>query len=137
MGVTVLETGLWVSSGESMQELEQFVQTTSFKRGDEVLLRAQVVDVATGLPLAGARVKLSIQGPEMLILTTRPSSDQGLAEARWQTFLKKTDAAPTGERGEKKAGGTRPGVYTVTVTGVFASGYGWNQVRTTTAFTLL
>ena len=50
-----------------------------------MVIRADVLDTVTGLPLADAPVDLLITGPETLTLTTGPSDTNGMAEAIWQT----------------------------------------------------
>jgi hypothetical protein len=94
--------------------------------GDGVTVRATVLDEATGLPVPNATVNIDITGPQAASLSTGPSDGNGVAEVTWQT------QAPN----RKGQGGTTPGNYTATTSNVTASGYIWDGVMTTTAFTL-
>ena len=58
--------------------------------------------------------------------TSSPSDANGVAEASWVT------TAPN-KRGQ---GGTLTGTYTVSVTGVNASGYTWDGTAITNTFTI-
>jgi hypothetical protein len=120
-GVTELETGLIEGKGKD----KQFVAAITFVRGDNVVLRATVVDEG-GQPVEGATVDLSISGPETAVLSSGTSDAAGIAEAVWQT------QAPN----RKGAGGTAVGSYTATVTGVSAGGYTWDAVATAVTFSL-
>jgi hypothetical protein len=71
-------------------------------------------------------VTIAISGPESANLTTGPSNANGIAEASWNT------QSPN----RKGQGGTATGSYTATTTGVTASGFVWDQVPTSKAFTL-
>ncbi len=93
--------------------------------GDEIVFRASVED-ETGAPVPDATVTISVTGPETFELTTGPSNATGIAEAVWST------QSPN----KKGAGGTAPGSYLATVTGMTASGFVWNQVATSTTITL-
>jgi hypothetical protein len=76
--------------------------------------------------VAGATVSFSISGPESFNLTTGPTDANGAAEVSWNT------KAPN----RKGQGGTAAGNYTVTTTGVTASGYTWDQVPVNATFSL-
>ena len=91
-----------------------------------VICRATVLDEATGIPVPNATVNINITGPQAASLTTGPSDGNGVSEAIWQT------QAPN----RKGQGGTTTGSYGATTTDVTASGYTWDGVMTTTAFTL-
>jgi hypothetical protein len=121
-GVSALETGYYSGKGNNAT----FVLADTFVAGDSVVVRAYVVDAATGQPVVGATVDLAISGPESATLSAGPSDADGLAEATWQT------KAPN-KRGQ---GGTTPGSYTVTVTNVTGNGYTWDGVATGATFTL-
>jgi len=121
-----LETGLYQKSGKGKNATTAFVSTTTFTRGDNVVVRAHVVDQSTGLPLANATVSISVTGPETVSLTTAPSGTDGIAEATWQT------QAPN----KRGIGGTTPGTYTATVTGVAATGYIWDGTATSASFSI-
>jgi hypothetical protein len=125
-GVDSVETGINETIGKGKDKVTIFTSATLFNQGDEVVIRAVVLDNTTGLFLPGATVDLSITGPETVSLTTAASDAAGIAEASWAT------AAPN-RRGQ---GGTATGSYTVTVTGVSAAGYEWDMVAKSTAFTL-
>ena len=105
------------------KKTKTFVQGTDFYQGETVVFRAQVV--AGGVPVAGARVTLSIIGGETLSLLTTASSSEGIAEAKWAT------KAPS-----KRSTGTVKGPYTATVTDVTAAGYAWDGVQTTATFSI-
>ena len=84
-GVSALETGKYQTVGKGKNSSTSFVLAGSFSIGDAVVIRAHVVDVTTGLPLANAVVDISVSGPENALLTTGPSDASGVAEATWQT----------------------------------------------------
>jgi hypothetical protein len=117
-----METGYWTGKGKN----RQFVTTDVFAPGDAVVIRARVLDGATGLPVANATVEVVIGGPETTTLNTGPSGADGWAEATWQTQ----------KPNKKGQGGTALGSYTATTTSVTASGYHWDGVTTSTTFTL-
>jgi hypothetical protein len=120
-GVSAPETGIYTGKGRD----KAFVAQELFNAGDGVVIRATVVDQATGLPLADATVDLLITGPESLTLVTGLSDATGMAEATWQTQAPK-----------KNNLGTLPGIYAVEVKGVTAAGYHWDGVTTSTPFTI-
>ena len=122
IAVTTLETGVWTGKGKN----RQFVLTSSFTRGDSIVMQGYVEDVATGQPVADALVDIQITGPESAQLTSGPSAADGMFEVTWNT------QAPN-KRGQ---GGTAPGGYTATVAGVIADGYVWDGVATSATFTL-
>ena len=76
------------------------------------MIRAFVIDVSTGIPLAIATVALVITGQENVNLTATNDGAR-VAEMIWQ--IQKAN-----KRGQ---GGTAPGTYTVTLTCVTADGY--------------
>jgi|GEM_PF-2145493 len=121
-GVSTMETGICTGKGKT--------RTCTFpsnvgNAGDDVVIRATVLDGVTGLPVADATVDLLITGPESLTLVTGPSDATGMAEATWQT------KAPG-----RKNPGTTPGSYTVQIANVTATGYHWDGVQTSTTFTI-
>jgi len=124
VGVDALATGKWVREGKGKNATETFVVTSAFAAGDGVVIQATVTD--SGTPVSGATVSIAISGPESVTLTTGPSDANGVAEATWNT------SAPN----KKGNGGTATGGYTLTVTGVTASGFTWDQAATVTTFTL-
>jgi hypothetical protein len=124
-GVDTLITGRYETSGKGKNQTTVFVETDSFTAGDEIVIRAHVIDQDTGLPLANATVDLEISGPETNSLSAASDSD-GIAEVSWQT-------EKPNKRGQ---GGTTPGSYTATVVGVTAAGYGWDGIMTSAAFSL-
>jgi len=124
--VNMMETGKWVTTGKGKNQTTSFVLTNTFNAGDEVVIRAYVVDTAIGVPLSNATVEITISVPEPVLLTTGPSDSNGIAEATWQT-----------QKPPKKGqGGTPPGDYTATVTNVIATGYTWDGVMTSTPLTI-
>ena len=94
--------------------------------GDGVVLRAHVIDTATGNPVAGAVVDFAISGASNATATSSPSYADGYAEATWQT------QSPN----RRGSGGTPTGSYTATVTNVALSGAVWDGVPTSTSFSL-
>jgi hypothetical protein len=127
-GASSLLTGMWVKSGKGKQSTTTFELTSSFARGDEIVIRARVIDRETGLPLSGAVVDLLVSGPETRTLVTGSSDSEGYAEATWKT------TAPG--KGKKGAGGTATGSYSAWVTGVTAVGHEWDGVGTSILFTV-
>ena len=119
--VSTLETGIYSGKGGS----RTYALQTTFTPGDEVVIRATVLDGATDSPIADATVDLLITGPESLTVVTGLSDADGMAEATWNTKAPK-----------RKSPGTTPGTYTVQVTGVTAAGYHWDGVQTSTTFTI-
>ncbi|MDH3869214.1 MAG: hypothetical protein OET08_07565, partial [Desulfuromonadales bacterium] len=122
----ILATGRYETTGKGKTKVITFVTTTIFSVGDGVTVRATVLDESTGIPVPNATVNIDITGPQAASLTTGPSDNNGIAEATWQT------QAPN----RKGQGGTTAGNYTATTSNVTASGYIWDGVMTTTAFTL-
>jgi hypothetical protein len=120
-----MQTGKWVTTGKGKNQTTTFVITGDFVRGDGVVLRAEVKNEG-GLPISGATVTIAISGPESAELTTGPSDANGVAEATWNT------QSPN----KKGSGGTASGGYTATTTGVTASGFVWDQIPTSTTFTI-
>ena len=120
-GVTLVETGIYQGKGGN----RTFVLADTFAPGDEVVVRVHVIDGATGLPLAGATVDLTIDGPELVSLITGQTDNQGMAEATWKT------SAPKGNNP-----GTPTGAYTATTAGLTRDGYTWDGVPTAHGFVL-
>jgi hypothetical protein len=121
-GVNNLEIGIYIGKGKD----RTFTLQNEFDPGDDVVIRAYVVESLTLLPLADATVDLLITGPESQSLVSGASDAAGIAEATWKT------SAPS-----RKNPGTAPGSYTVTVKGITAAGYHWDAVTTSTGFTIL
>lgn len=126
IGADSLLTGVYQETGKGKNKTITFVEQNTFNAGDAVILRVLVRDASTQLPVQNAVVELVISGPQTTALTTELSDSNGVAEISWQTQT-------PNKRGQ---GGTSPGTYTATVTDVTASGYSWDQVMTTTSFTL-
>ena len=120
-----LRIGKWVADGKGKNSTTTFVETADFLLGDEIVIRATVLD-ETGAPVPNATVTFALGGPEPTELLSGPSGADGVAQASWKT------QAPN-KRGQ---GGTTPGSYPVTVTGVTASGFSWDGVTTSATFTL-
>jgi hypothetical protein len=121
VGVNPLQTGYYGGRGKN----KLFVLASSFALGEQVTVRAYVVD-GNGTPIVGATVEISITGPESATLTTGPSDANGVAEANWQTQ----------KPNKKGRGGTAPGLYAATTSNVIAEGYTWDGVPTSTTFSL-
>ena len=127
VGVNTLITGSYERSGKGKNATIVFNETSSFNTGDVVVMRATVLDAATGLPIQNAVAELTITGPESVTPTTNnPSDANGIAEATWETSKPK-------KRGN---GGTTPGLYTATITNVDAAGYTWDGVERSVGFTI-
>ena len=120
-GVTEIATGIYSGRGKT----KTFQPQAGFSRGDEVVFRASVED-SVG-PLSGAVVEIRISGPVTNTITSVPSDNNGIAEAKWKT------SAPNRKNG---AGGTPMGSYTATVTNVTATGYDWDKIGTAVGFTI-
>ena len=120
-----LQTGKWVTEGKGKNATTTFVVSSDFLAGDEIVIRAIVRD-ESGNPVPDATVSLAISGPSSAELLSAPSDADGFAESAWQT------EAPN----KKGNGGTAPGSYTVTVTGVTATGYTWDGVPASATITL-
>jgi hypothetical protein len=121
VGVSTMETGIYTGKGKN----QTFTLQTTFNAGDTVVVRAQVKD-ADGLFISNATVEIVIGGPETVTLNSNPSDATGWAEVHWNT------QSPN----RKGQGGTAPGDYTATTTNVTASGYNWDDVTTSTTFTI-
>jgi subtilisin family serine protease len=121
VGVDSLETGKY--SGRKKNKI--FTATQQFIQGDTVVIQAHVKDNA-GQNVAGANVEITITGPVKPAPLNFVSDNQGVAETSWST------RAPN-KRGR---GGTAPGTYQATVTQVTASGYAWDDEKSTSTFTL-
>jgi hypothetical protein len=120
-GVSNLETGIYTGKGNA----KTYTPQSTFIAGDSVIIRAEVIDGITSLPLQDATVDLLITGPESLTLVTGVSDANGVAEGTWQT------KAPG-----KRNPGTTSGAYTVTVKGITAAGYHWDSIETSVVFTI-
>jgi hypothetical protein len=116
-GVSTMATGIYSGKGNN----KIFELRTTFNAGEDVVIRAEVVDGATGLAVADATVDLLITGPESLTLVSGPSDAAGIAEANWNTQAPKRNNP-----------GTLTGEYTVQTANVTAAGYHWDGVQTST-----
>jgi hypothetical protein len=125
-GVDTMETGKYVKQGKGKNATIVFEPATTFAAGEGVVIRAHVIDIATGLPLENAIVEISITGPETPSPLSATSDANGIAETIWNT------KAP----GKKGQPGTTSGLYTVTTTNVTATGYTWDGVMTSTQFNI-
>jgi hypothetical protein len=127
-GVSAFLTGKWVTSGKGKNQTTEFVETNTFNAGDEVVVRAFVVDEGT-TSLADATVEIEVSdlgGNLVATLLTTPSGTDGWAEAVW----------PTQEPNKKGQGGTPPGTYDVVTINMTLSGYVWDGVMTSTQIIL-
>jgi len=73
-----------------------------------------------GSPVPSATVDIDITGLETTNLTTEPSDNNGMAEAKWKTL------APKGKGKKDRGSTTAAGTYRATVTNVTADGYTWD-----------
>lgn len=121
-----IQTGKLEKTGKGKTATTTFVITSSFAQGDQIVIQVYVADVSTGLPVPNATVGIEITGPESTTLTAGPSTNDGLAEAAWQTQT-------PNKRGQ---GGTSLGTYTATITGIDAAGYTWDGQVLSTTFTI-
>lgn len=124
-GVVTLQSGKWVREGKGKNVTETFVLTTDFVQGEDIVFRAQIVDEA-GLPISGVSYELSISGPESMVINATNSDNEGLSDATWAT------RSPN----RKGAGGTTPGLYTATVSGLASGGYNWDGVAVEVNFNI-
>lgn len=113
--VQSLETGRYETTGKGKDKTTSFVLTDVFATGDEVGVRARVVD-DSGLAVANASVDIAIEGPESVTLTTGSTDADGYAEAIWNT------SAPKGNG----SGGTTAGAYTAVATAVAGEGLAYS-----------
>jgi len=127
--VEEMQTGKWVKEGKGKNATTNFVLTSDFVQGDGVVIRATVQD-KDGASVPDATVTIAISESESVELTaeltTGPSDTNGVAEATWNT------QSPN----KKGQGGTTPGGYKATTIGVTASGFVWDQIPTSTTFTI-
>ena len=121
-----LATGIYQTSGKGKNRTVVYTETSEFAPGDDVIIRVQVSDRDTGLPVQNAVVEITVTGPETLVVSSAPSSADGLAEATWST-------QPPNKRGQ---GGTATGSYTAILDGVTAEGYSWSGGPLVVGFTL-
>jgi subtilisin len=119
-GVTEITTGYYSGKGRT----KTFITADTFSAGSAVVIRATVKD-ESGNPVAIAAVSLSITGPVTIDLNAGPSNNQGMAEATWKT------SAPG-----RKSAGTAKGQYTISITGVSANGYTWDQAAASKNITI-
>jgi subtilisin family serine protease len=110
IGVVTFESGKYRGKGKN----KSFRPIDIFGAGDEIIFRADVKDTSADA-VPGAIVKITITGPETHSLTSEPSDNNGLAEAKWKTVASK-----------KKRNGTSIGSYTAIVIDVTAEGYEWD-----------
>ncbi len=125
IGVSILETGWYETTGRGRNRTTVFNESNTFNAGDEVVIRAYVVDTMTGQPVAYSTVNIDITGPEAQNLTAGPSGSDGIAEATWKT------SAP-----KRRKPGTPTGQYIATITNVVADGYSWDEAHTNTTFAI-
>jgi len=124
-GVIEMLTGTWVKEGKGKNATTTF-EPPPFSAGDAIVIRARVVDGVTELGISNATVDIAVSGPETTNLTSGPSDADGWAEATWNT------QGPN----RKGQGGTTIGNYKATTTDVTATGYHWDNVKTSTDFAI-
>jgi hypothetical protein len=117
LSANILGTGHWVREGKGRNATESFLETSVFAPGDEIIVRLQLAD-AGGSPIAGAVASIAVTGPETADLASTASGNGGQAEAAWAT------QSPN----KKGAGGTTPGEYTISISGVNSEEYVWDGV---------
>jgi subtilisin family serine protease len=113
--VNELTTGRYQTTGKGKNKTTMFVESSNFKAGDEVVIRAAVVD-ENGTPVSNATVNITIaamSGPGNPEFATEPSNNTGMAEFLW-----------TG------------GSYEVKLTDVIANGYVWDGNSTQARFVI-
>lgn len=126
VGAAQLLTGVLTESGKGKNATVTFAAETAFRLGHTVTVRAYVADPNSGAPLPGATVTVQLSGPESHTLTSSASDTTGVADAQWTT------STPN----KQGKGGTTAGSYTATVTGISLGGATWDNVATSTGFTL-
>ena len=127
VGAAITKTGKYVTSGTRKNKVTTFQSATSFIQGESVIFWLQVGDTNSS-PISGATVQLKIEGQGLGVTLTSTSSDSsGSAEAVWTT------SAPN----KRATGGTTPGTYTATVTGVAVSGYAWDSAANSATITIV
>ncbi|MFC1844094.1 hypothetical protein ACFLZ5_04830 [Thermodesulfobacteriota bacterium] len=127
IGVDTVITGFYERIGKGKNATVAFVPGSAFIAGDIVIIRATVLDTATGLPVQNATVNISITGAETATPTTNnPSDANGIVEATWET------SRPN----RKGNGGTTPGSYTATIADLTAAGYTWDGLQRSVSFTV-
>jgi hypothetical protein len=127
VGVTEMLTGKWVTTGKGRDKATVFEiieLPASFNQGEAIVIRAKVTDGVTEQPISNATVDILVSGPDTTSLTSGPSDAGGLAEATWNT------QAPN----KKGHGGTTPGSYTATTVDITATGYHWDNAKTSVGF---
>ncbi len=121
-----LQTGRWVTSGKGKNATSSFELTDTFNAGDAVVIRG-VAGTGVSTP-SGAVVEVSISSNGVVAAVLTATTDStGAFELSWQT------QAPS----RKGQGGTSPGSYTASVTGIALDNYSWDGQSATAAFTLL
>ncbi len=110
-----LETGTSVKVGKGKNAYYEFQAQFVFTQGDRIGIRGRVTD-ESGAPVSGATFSVHINGPEIQDLTSASSDADGVAVAEWST------EAPN----KKGNGGTIPGDYTATVSGLSAGSLTWD-----------
>lgn len=123
--VTIADTGRWVRVGKGKNAEIVWETTQSFNAGDEIVFLLNVSD-DTGQPVSNANASMTIGVLETVSLTSTTSNSAGEAEASWAT------EAPN----KKGGGGTTPGEYTATVTGLSSSSHAWDGVSVEVNFTI-
>ena len=124
--VNDLVSGTLTVSGKGPNKVETFVTGTTFTAGDTIMIKVQIVDASTRLPLSGASADLLIEGPETISLSTGNSGPDGWAEAAWST------SSPN----RKGNGGTLPGIYSIVAVDAKLGGYSWDGQSPTISITL-
>ena len=124
-GVASIATGSWVTTGKGNTKTEEYLPATSFSAGETIIIRLHIEDEA-GSAVAGAVAQLNVEGPETAALSASPSGSDGVAEAAWSTEAPRKNGR----------GGTTPGSYTITVSGLDSQSHEWDGVATGTTITV-
>jgi hypothetical protein len=124
--VAIYETGRWITEGKARNRYPVYQASTVFAAGDEITFKIKVTD-ESGIGIGGSQASIAITGPEPVNLQASASDGQGLAEVRWTTT----------RPNKKGVGGTAPGSYTATITGLSSSEYQWDGTASTVNFSLV
>jgi Calcineurin-like phosphoesterase len=117
-GVATLVTGKYGKRSTSL------TPTSSFILGDSIVFRATILNL-DGQPVPNATASIVITGPQGTTILTGPSDANGIADGIWKT------SAPS-----RRSTGTPAGTYTGKISGVTASGYVWDTIKTSVSFTV-
>ncbi len=115
-----MESGFYTGKGQKAV----FNPSQVFVQGDGVVIRIRITD-SGGLPVSGASVEITIDGPESHVIVSGQSDIDGWAEATWNT-----------KRPKRGQAGTTQGDYVAIVTNLSSSTHNWDGFSTLTTFTI-